>query len=144
MRGIKATGGREKDREQAGGGGEGRTQMRTEMEKEKTVMDCSMRKKGQGAGQRGIMGQRAGQGDIARNNGTGSSTEIYRQKVKGRMEEREKKRKGTGSRAEMEKDRHGQKEEESDRTEAERWRKKKLVMGGRPEGQGKTGGRMGI
>ena len=63
-----------------------------------------MRKKGQGAGQRGIMGQRAGQGDIARNNGTGSSTEIYRQKVKGRMEEREKKRKGTGSRAEMEKE----------------------------------------
>ena len=103
--------------------------MRTEMEKEKTVMDCRMRKKGQGAGQRGIMGQQAGQGHIARNNGTGSSMEIYRQKVKGRMEEREK-RKGTGSRAEMEKDRHGQKEEESDRTEAERWRKKEKTSDG--------------
>ena len=123
-------GGRRERKRQGTSWGEGRTQMRTEMEKEKTVMDCRMRKKGQGAGQRGIMGQRAGQGHIARNNGTGSSMEIYRQKVKGRIEEREKKRKGTGSRAEMEKDRHGQKEEESDRTEAERWRKKEKTSDG--------------
>ena len=50
------------------------------------------------------MGQRAGQGDIARNDGTGSCMEIYRQEVRGRMEDRENKRKETGSGAEMEKE----------------------------------------
>jgi len=36
-------------------------------------------RKGQGSGQRRIMGQQAGQGHIARNRGTGSSMEIHRQ-----------------------------------------------------------------
>ena len=46
--------------------------------------------------------------------------EIYRQRVTGRMEDREKKRKGTGRGHRWRKKHCPETEEESDRTEAER------------------------
>ena len=89
------------------------------------------------------MGQRAGQGDTARNDGTGSGMEIYSQEVRGRKEDRENKRKWTGSGAEMEKEtleteRGG---ECRDRGREREQGEEKILMGSRPEGQGKTGGR---
>ena len=57
---------------------------------------------------------------MARNKGTGSSREIHRQRVTGRMEDREKKRKGTGRGHRWRKKHCPEREEESDRTEAER------------------------
>jgi len=84
-------------------------------------------KKGQGAGQRRITGQQAGQGHIARYKGTGSSMEIHRQRVRGRMEDREDERKGTGRGAQMEKEtlqrERGRKRQDRGR-EVEKGRKK--------------------
>jgi len=63
------------------------------VEKDKKSDGLQDEKIGQGTGQRGVMGQWAGQGHTARNEGTGSTMEIYRQRVTGRMDDREDKRK---------------------------------------------------
>jgi len=86
------------------------------------------------------MGQRAGQKDIARNKETGM--EIYRQKVRGRVEDRENKRKVTGRGAEVEKETlETERRRVTGQKQRDRERKKKSVMGSKPEGPGKTGGR---
>ena len=83
-------------------GGRGtHTDQDKEVEKDKKSDGLRDEKKGQGTGQRGVTAQRAGQGHIARNKGTGSSVDMYRQRVTGSMEDRENKRKGTASGAEM-------------------------------------------
>ena len=122
-------------------------------------------RKGQGSGQRRITGQQAGQGHritersglegtseghlaqpscrsrvtysrhIARNKGTGSSMETHRQRVTGRMEDRENKRKGTGRGAQMEKETL---QRATGQRQRGRERKKKVATSKRPEGQGKA------